>query len=184
MERCDDQTNKRNIQRDKYSHKVVFTIAVKLTTQHDLKCKMYFVGNKAKGRISKRTCTCAFVFLKHPFWDSPFCLTTDKLSLAQVNKGIINLFRVHKRILILIELETENATLSDFTVRSPWTFPSYCLFLQCFLYIENTFNIYQEVSPFLIRLRTFLSFNVVIASEVCFPQRLKKGYKFNFCQKL
>ena len=125
-------------------------------------------------------CVC---FLETPFWDSPFCLITDKLSLVQVNKGIINLFRVHKRILILIELETENATFSDF-VRSPWTFLSYCLFLQCFLYIENTFNIYQEVSAFLIRSRTFLSFNVVIASEVCFPQRLKKGYKFNFCLKL
>ena len=78
-------------------------------------CKKFlFVGNKAKGRISKRvfqenearqifwktnisyplirTLTCAyqgvrnvcfsenlacFVFLKHPFWDSPFCLITD-----------------------------------------------------------------------------------------------------------
>ena len=76
----------------------------------------YFVGKKAKGRISKRmfqeskprqifrktnisyslirTRTCAyqgvrnvrfsenlacFVFLKHLFWDSPFCLITDDL---------------------------------------------------------------------------------------------------------
>ena len=79
--------------------------------------EMHFVGNKAKGRISKRvfqedkahqifrktnisylpirTRTCAyqgvqnvrfsenlvcFVFLKHPFWDSPFCLITDDLT--------------------------------------------------------------------------------------------------------
>ena len=59
-----------------------------------------FVGNKAKGRISKgcfkktkhakfsekRTITpwCAhviicFVFLKHQLWDAPFCLITDEI---------------------------------------------------------------------------------------------------------
>ena len=71
-----------------------------------------FVGNKVKGRISKRlfqenkarqifrktNISCplirtpqrvgdvrfsknlaCFVFLKHPFWDSPFCLITDEL---------------------------------------------------------------------------------------------------------
>ena len=77
---------------------------------------LYFVGNKAQGRISKRvfqenktpnfpknkhflplicTRTCDYqgvgivrfsenlaciVFLKHPFWDSPFCLITDDLA--------------------------------------------------------------------------------------------------------
>ena len=48
-------------------------------------------GNKAKGRISKRVfqeskarqnicfseILACFAFLKHPFWDSPFCLITD-----------------------------------------------------------------------------------------------------------
>ena len=77
---------------------------------------LQFVGNKAKGRISKRVFeenkarqifpktnisyplirTCAyqgvrnvrfsenlacFVFLKRPFWDSPFCLITDEFTL-------------------------------------------------------------------------------------------------------
>ena len=55
----------------------------------------YFVGNKAKGRISKRTCAyqgarnvcfwenlACFVFLKHRFWDSPFCLITDDLTVS------------------------------------------------------------------------------------------------------
>ena len=61
-----------------------------------------FVGNKAEGRISQRVFhenkarqifwkkktfltpfpfsenLACFVFLKHPFWDSPFCLITDK----------------------------------------------------------------------------------------------------------
>ena len=78
-----------------------------------------FVGNKVKGRISKRvfqenkarkifrktnifnpliltrTCTyqgvknvcfsenlACFVFLRHPFWDSPFCLITDEFKLV------------------------------------------------------------------------------------------------------
>ena len=51
-----------------------------------------FVGNKAKGQISKRVFQekkvnqifrnkifqiLTFVFLKHPFLDSPFCLITD-----------------------------------------------------------------------------------------------------------
>ena len=62
-----------------------------------------FQENKANQNFRKtnishpliRTCTCAyqgvrnvpfsenlmcFVFLKHPFWDSPFCLITDELS--------------------------------------------------------------------------------------------------------
>ena len=80
-----------------------------------------FVGNKAKGRISKRafeenkvrqifrktdisyplirTRTCGyqgvrnvrfsenlacFVFFKHPFWDSPFCLITDELLILSI----------------------------------------------------------------------------------------------------
>ena len=50
-----------------------------------------FVGNKAKVRMCARTCAyqgvrivhfsenlACFVFLKHPFWDSPFCLITDE----------------------------------------------------------------------------------------------------------
>ena len=41
------------------------------------------VGDNAKGRISKRmflseNLVC-FVFFKHPFWDSPFRLITDKM---------------------------------------------------------------------------------------------------------
>ena len=63
----------------------------------------FFVGNKAKGRISKRVLQenkarqifrktnisyplirfsenlACFVFLKHPFWDSPFYLITDDM---------------------------------------------------------------------------------------------------------
>ena len=76
----------------------------------------YIVGNKEKGWISTRAfqenktgqifrktnmCTCAykearnirfsknltcFVSLKHPFWDAPFCLTTNKI-LTQCKKS-------------------------------------------------------------------------------------------------
>ena len=55
----------------------------------------YFVGKKAKGRISKRTCKyqgvrnnsfsenlACFVFLKHRFCDAPFCLITDDLRVS------------------------------------------------------------------------------------------------------
>ena len=57
-----------------------------------------FVGNKAKGR------TCAyqgirnvrfsqnlacFVFLKHPFWDSPFCLITDEFMIIIIKWKIL-----------------------------------------------------------------------------------------------
>ena len=62
-----------------------------------LKAKYFskFVDNKAKGRITKRVfqenkkcsrnvrflenLTCFVFLLKHPFWDSPFCLITDEL---------------------------------------------------------------------------------------------------------
>ena len=68
-----------------------------------------FVGNKTKGRISKRvfqenkarqifwktnisypfirTRTC-FVFLKHPFWDSPFCLITNEFTVNLLKKNL------------------------------------------------------------------------------------------------
>ena len=49
--------------------------------------------------IRTRTCACqgvknvrfsenwaCFVFLKHPFWDSPFCLVTDELSFFTLNQ--------------------------------------------------------------------------------------------------
>ena len=66
-------------------------------------CRKFF-GNKTKGRISKRVFQenkarqifrktyqgvrnvrfsenlACFVFLKHPFWDSPFCLITDEIN--------------------------------------------------------------------------------------------------------
>ena len=45
-----------------------------------------FVVNKAKGRISKRVFQenkARQIFLKHPFWDSPFCLITDELEEGQ-----------------------------------------------------------------------------------------------------
>ena len=66
---------------------------------------LQFVGNKAKGQISKQvfqenkarqifwktnisypfihTRTC-FNFLKHPFWDSAFCLITDEFVFAEI----------------------------------------------------------------------------------------------------
>ena len=84
-----------------------------------------FVGNKTKGRISKRvfqenkarqifwktnisyplksTDTCGyqgvrnvrfsenlacFVFLKHPFWDSPFCLITNEFTVNLLKKNL------------------------------------------------------------------------------------------------
>ena len=69
-----------------------------------------FVGNRAKGRISKRVFqenkahqiflktnisyppdtplfsenVAWFIFLKHPFWDSPFCLIADELLLSRL----------------------------------------------------------------------------------------------------
>ena len=78
------------------------------TYSYPMRCKalhlQYFVGNKAKGQISKRVFPknkarqifwktnmsyplihwyvenlACYVFLKHPFWDSPFCLITDDL---------------------------------------------------------------------------------------------------------
>ena len=89
---------------------------MEMCTNTEKPAALYFVGNKAKGRISKRvlqehkarqifrktniskslirTRTRAyqgvrnvrfsenlvcFVFLKHPFWNSPFCLITDAL---------------------------------------------------------------------------------------------------------
>ena len=76
-----------------------------------------FVGNKAKGRISKRvfqenearqifrktnifypltrTRTC-FVFFKHPFWDSPLCFITDDLvfHLSLISSKASNLYSV------------------------------------------------------------------------------------------
>ena len=94
-----------------------FSIHRRLSSSLLLIIKLHFVGNKAKGRISKRmfqeskarqnfwktnisyplkrTCTCAyqevrnvcfsvivayFAFLKHSFWDLPFCLIIDDLS--------------------------------------------------------------------------------------------------------
>ena len=88
------------------------------------------VGNKAKGRISKRvfqenkacqifrktnisyplirTRTCGyqgvrnvcfsenlacFVFLKHPFWDSPFCLMTDEIVFSLLSACLVYLER-------------------------------------------------------------------------------------------
>ena len=73
---------------------------------HPIFFRYYFIGNKAKGQISKQglqnisyllihTRTCAhegvrnirfsenltsFVFLKHSFWDSPFHLITDEFT--------------------------------------------------------------------------------------------------------
>ena len=72
---------------------------------------LQFVGNKAKGRISKQVFQenkarqifrktnisyplirtrkisenlAYFVFLKHPFWDSPFCLITDEFVFVEI----------------------------------------------------------------------------------------------------
>ena len=62
---------------------------------------LQFVGNKAKGRIWKQVFQekqstyqrvgnvcfsenlACFVFLKHPFWDSPFCLITEELFVSK-----------------------------------------------------------------------------------------------------
>ena len=70
-----------------------------------------FVSNKAKGRISKRLFQenisyllirirnvrfsenlACFVFLKHPFWDSPFCLITDVFFIGVTSCGICMIF--------------------------------------------------------------------------------------------
>ena len=64
------------------------------------------VGNIAKWWISKRVfqvnvcfsenLTC-FVFLKHPFWDSPFCLITDQ-GIMQEKYGRIGSRQSQKRL--------------------------------------------------------------------------------------
>ena len=80
-------------------------------------CLTHFVGNKPKGRISKRVIQenkarqifrktnisyplknlACFVFLKHPFWNSPICLITDDLGRSNiafsVKCAIANLFQ-------------------------------------------------------------------------------------------
>ena len=138
----------------------------------DIKHITKLVGNRAKGRISKRVfqenkarqifrktnisyplirtqvrnvrfsenLTC-FVFLKHPFWDSPFCLITDELVLRN---WVINFpLKCHHRSLTvpqiqlwhfkqsLLQLDHSFLTCSPnasndiilatvFKIRSPW----------------------------------------------------------------
>ena len=82
---------------------------------------MQIVGNKAKGRISKRLFQenkarqifrktknfsenlACFVFLKHPFSNSPFCLITDEI----LKKSLSFIF------LILYPVNMQHSTLLD-----------------------------------------------------------------------
>ena len=70
-------------------------------SQLQMKEKRKIVGNKAKGRISKRIFQenkaqqnfsenlACFVFLKHPFWDLPFYLITDKMKFKKKETYIL-----------------------------------------------------------------------------------------------
>ena len=95
----------------RYDNNLILKHVWRYILARKIKLIFEFAGNKAKERISKRvfqenkarqiflkndisyplisTRTCAyqgvrnacFVFLKYPFWDSPFCLITDELNV-------------------------------------------------------------------------------------------------------
>ena len=45
----------------------------------------------------------SFVFLKHPFWDSPFCLITDEFMILGNYFGSYNLFTLMKKAVIVMD---------------------------------------------------------------------------------
>ena len=90
-----------------YIYKYSLKIQIRLEKNWAITIRLYIVGNKAKGWISTRVLKESkarqiFVFLKHPFWDSPFWLNTDnipwwKLFLKSLNlrmffRGILKTF--------------------------------------------------------------------------------------------
>ena len=97
------------------------TFHIRLFTwlREQLRQMLKYVGNKAKGRISKRVfqenkCQnlenfisknlAYFLFLKHPFWDLTFCLITDESSQkwsdspAEPCKYNISMYNIHSYI--------------------------------------------------------------------------------------
>ena len=46
------------------------------------------VGYKTKGRICFSEVLACFAFLKHSFWDSPFCLITNDIKLEQLQIAV------------------------------------------------------------------------------------------------
>ena len=76
------------------------TLGVRRCEAYNTSCTLFWniFDNKAERRISKRTCAyqggkkcslfgnlACFVFLKHPFWDSPFSLITDDMYVSTVS---------------------------------------------------------------------------------------------------
>ena len=79
--------------------------------------KWKYVVNSSYYKSSVRTCAyqwvknvrfsenlACFVFLKHPFWDSPFCLITDEFMMLGNYFGSYNLFTPMKKAVIVMDV--------------------------------------------------------------------------------
>ena len=115
-----------------------------------------------------RTCTCTyqgarnlrfsenstcFVFLKHPFWDSPFCLITDLVAFVFLWNGAIsaccNLYRNSTLSIQELNFSALNSAIESFVQYSPFiqmlkSGEIYSKMLRC----EHS-KIYKYVWPFL-----------------------------------
>ena len=103
----------RNFQDSFEARKPSFTSAISICVSGNKKCS--FLENLA-----------CFVFLKHPFWNSPFCLITDKMRCtfqSHIQNPVKHLkkriFFILGRVLNTLPLSARKRKLESFILKLP-----------------------------------------------------------------